>query len=78
MGRVLDTRRTPKQLDGNQLHFTMPVSSRTRIAIVYYCHRLTSRTTDTKGKKCEHVINNVEACFKKAKYAFDYMVLGRI
>jgi len=36
---------------------------------------LTSRTTDTKGKKCEPVINHVQACFKEANYAFDYKVL---
>lgn len=36
---------------------------------------LTSRTTDTRGKKCEPVINHVQACFKKANYAFDYEVL---
>ena len=45
LGRVLDTRRNPQEFDGNQLHFTMPLSSGTRIAIVYYCQKVMNART---------------------------------
>jgi hypothetical protein len=38
-GRVLDSHRSPKQFDGNVLHFTMPVTSGTRFAVLFFCQK---------------------------------------
>jgi hypothetical protein len=48
-GRVLDTRRCPRQFDGNSLHFTVPVRSGTRFAIIFYCLRSKTANQRTPG-----------------------------
>jgi len=44
-GKVLDTRRCPQRFDGNLLHYTMPVRSGTRYAVIFYCQNVANART---------------------------------
>ena len=42
--RVLNTNRNPHRFDVNKLHYTMPITSGDRYAIIYFCQKISQRT----------------------------------